>query len=178
GQTLRIIRGDLVAQRVDVLVNSDTFYLPMNDGVSAAIREAGGPEIVEQLTRQRPVRPGRAVVTSAGNLPARLLFHGAPVCFGEGQIVRPSRDLLAELMVSCFYHADSYEVRSIAFPLLATGGQGFPRGVCLDTMFQFLARMFLRGLTAVREARIVLYRWPEEDDEPRMDFISSRLYPP
>jgi serine/threonine protein kinase len=162
GQTLRIIRGDLVAQRVDALVSSDTCYLGMDDGVSAAIRAAGGPEIPQQLARQRPVRPGRAVVTSAGNLPARLVFHGVTVGYVEGQLVRASRDLLAEIMASCFYHADSYEVRSIAFPLLATGGQGFPRGVCLDTMFQFLARMFLRGLTSVREARIVLYRWPEE----------------
>jgi hypothetical protein len=34
---------------------------------------------------------------------------------------------------------------------------GFPRDVCLDVMFQFLARMFLRGLTTVTEARIVLF---------------------
>jgi O-acetyl-ADP-ribose deacetylase (regulator of RNase III) len=151
-----------VAQHVDALVNSDSCYLEMDDGVSAAIREAGGAEIMEQLTRQRPVRPGRAIVTSAGNLPARLVFHGVTLGYVEGQLVRASRDLIAEIMTSCFYHADSYEVRSIAFPLLATGGQGFPKSICLDAMFQFLARMFLRGLTSVREARIVLYRWPEE----------------
>jgi serine/threonine protein kinase len=169
GQTLRIIRGDLVAQQVDVLVSSDTFYLAMEDGVSAAIRQAGGPEIMEQLVRQRPVRPGRAVVTSSGSLLApRLVFHGVTVGFVNGQLVRASRDLIAEIMASCFYHADSYEVRSIAFPLLATGGQGFSRSICLDAMFQFLARMFLRGLTSVREARIVLYRWPEGTGEPRV----------
>lgn len=158
GQTLRIIRGDLVAQRVDVLVNSDTCYLEMDDGVSAAILASGGPEIKEQLTRQQPVRPGRAVVTSAGRLPARLVFHGVTAGRVEGRLVRASRDLIAEIMSSCFYHADSYEVHSIAFPLLATGAQGFPRSICLDAMFQFLARMFLRGLTSVTEARIVLYR--------------------
>jgi serine/threonine protein kinase len=158
GQALRIVRGDLIAQQVDVLVSSDTCHLQMEEGVSAALREAGGPEIMEQLTRQRPVRPGRAVVTSAGNLAARLVFHGVTDGLIEGRLVLASRDLIAEVMASCFYHADSYEVRSIAFPLLATGGQGLPRTVCLDAMFQFLARMFLRGLTSVREARIVLYR--------------------
>jgi hypothetical protein len=70
--------------------------------------------------------------------------------------VRPSRDLITEIMASCFYHADSHEVRSIAFPLLGTG-EGLPRDICLDTMFQFLARMFLRGLTSVRDARIIIY---------------------
>jgi O-acetyl-ADP-ribose deacetylase (regulator of RNase III) len=61
------------------------------------------------------------------------------------------------MMTSCFYHADSHDVHSIAFPLLGTGAQRFPRDICLDTMFQFLTRMFLRGLTSVREARIVLF---------------------
>jgi hypothetical protein len=29
--------------------------------------------------------------------------------------------------------------------------------VCLDTMFRFLARMLLHGLTSVREARIIIF---------------------
>jgi O-acetyl-ADP-ribose deacetylase (regulator of RNase III) len=60
-------------------------------------------------------------------------------------------------MASCFYHADSLLVRTIAFPLLGTGGAGYPEAVCLDTMFRFLARTLLRGLTSVREARLVIY---------------------
>jgi O-acetyl-ADP-ribose deacetylase (regulator of RNase III) len=128
----------------------------MDDGVSAAIREAGGPEIERQARSQPPLRPGRAAVTSGGNL-ARFIFHGVTVGFIEDKLVRPSRDLIAEIMASCFYHADTHMVVSIAFPLLGTGAQGFPMDVCLDTMFQFLARMFLRGLTSVRDARIILF---------------------
>jgi O-acetyl-ADP-ribose deacetylase (regulator of RNase III)/tRNA A-37 threonylcarbamoyl transferase component Bud32 len=161
GQTLRIIRGDLVKQRVDALVNSDTCDFDMDAGVSAAIRVVGGPEILDQLARQKPVRPGRAVVTTAGNLPARLVFHGGTAGSVGGRFVFVSRDLITEIMTSCFYHADSYEMRSIAFPLLGTGGMGFPREICLDTMFQFLARILLRGLTSIRDARIVIYRSPE-----------------
>jgi serine/threonine protein kinase len=157
GQVLRIRRGDIVAQRVEALVSSDTCYLEMNYGVSEAIRQAGGAVIQYEARSQTPVRPGRAVVTSGGNLPARLVFHGVTVGFIEAQFVRPSRDLIAEIMASCLYHADSHAVTSIAFPLLGTGAMGFPRDICLDTMFQFLARMFLRGLTSVREARIILF---------------------
>lgn len=157
GQVLRIRRGDIVGQKVDALVSSDTSFLGMDGGVSAAIREAAGPEIVEHVSRLRPVRPGRAAVTPAGKLSARLVLHGVTVGWVEGQVVHPSRDLIGEIMASCFYHADSHEVRSIAFPLLGTGAQGFPRDVCLDTTFQFLARTLLRGLTSVRDARIILW---------------------
>jgi O-acetyl-ADP-ribose deacetylase (regulator of RNase III) len=157
GRNLRIVRGDIVAQRVDALVSSDTSFLRMEWGVSEAIRVAAGEVVAQEAARQVPVRPGRALVTSAGRLPARLLFHGITVGYVKDQVVRPSRDLITEIMASCFYHADSHDVSSIAFPLLGTGAQRFPRDVCLDTMFHFLARTFLRGLTSVREARIVLF---------------------
>jgi serine/threonine protein kinase/O-acetyl-ADP-ribose deacetylase (regulator of RNase III) len=157
GQTLRIMRGDIVAQRVDAVVSSANSEMGMGWGVSAAIRDAAGESVAEEASRLAPVRPGRVLVTSAGRLPARLVFHGVMVGYVEGQVVRPSRDLIAEVMASCFYHADSHDVRSIAFPLLGTGVLRFPRGVCLDTMFQFLARALLRDLTPVREARIVLF---------------------
>jgi O-acetyl-ADP-ribose deacetylase (regulator of RNase III) len=157
GQILKIVRGDIVEQRVDALVSSDTSELGMDYGVSAAIRVAGGEEMAQEAMRQAPVRPGRALVTSGGKLPVRLVFHGVTVGVVKDQVVFPSRDLIAEIMASCFYHADSHDVRSIAFPLLGTGAMRFPRDVCLDTMVQFLARMFLRGLTSVREARIILF---------------------
>ena len=157
GQKLKLVRGDIVAQRVEAVVSSDTCHLEMNYGVSHAIRRAAGEAVATEALRQAPVRPGRAAVTSGGNLGARLVFHGVTVGLIGGALVRPSRDLLAEILASCFYHADTHEVKSIAFPMLGTGAQGFPRDICLDVMFQFLARMFLRGLTTVREARIVLF---------------------
>jgi O-acetyl-ADP-ribose deacetylase (regulator of RNase III) len=61
-------------------------------------------------------------------------------------------------MESCFYHADSLRLESLAFPLLATGAGGFPRDVCLDTMFRFLVQKLLRGLTSVSDVRLVLFR--------------------
>jgi serine/threonine protein kinase len=157
GQVLRIMRGDIVAQQVDALVSSDNGWLSMDYGVSQAIRRAAGPEVAAQAARLAPVRPGRTVVTSGGKLAARFVFHGVTMGKIEDQLVRPSRDLIAEIMASCFYHADTHGVHSLAFPLLGTGAQRFPRDICLDTMFQFLARMFLRGLTSVRDARIVLF---------------------
>jgi O-acetyl-ADP-ribose deacetylase (regulator of RNase III) len=97
------------------------------------------------------------VVTSAGALPARFVFHGITL---EGPVedrVCPSRDLISEILAACFYHADTLFVKTMAFPLLGTGTGGFSPEVCLDTMFRFLARMLLRGLTSVREVRIVLF---------------------
>jgi O-acetyl-ADP-ribose deacetylase (regulator of RNase III) len=157
GQTLRIVRGNIVNQRVDALVSSDNCYLEMSVNVSQAIRRAAGEAVAEQAARLAPVRAGRVAVTGAGDLPVRFVFHAVTVGYVQDQVVRPSRDLIVEILASCFYHADTHNVRSIAFPLVGTGAQRFPRDVCLDMTFGFLARMFLRGLTSVRDARIVLF---------------------
>jgi eukaryotic-like serine/threonine-protein kinase len=157
GRKVEILYGNIVHQAVDVIVSSDTADLTMDFGVSLAIRRAGGAVVVQESSRYGPVRPGRVVVTSAGDLKARYVFHGVTVGFSTSGLVVPSRDLIAEIMASCFYHADSLQLRTIAFPLLGTGAMAFSRRICLDTMFQSLARVFLHGLTSLEEARIVVF---------------------
>ncbi len=168
GRSLLVLAGNMVEQPVDAMVSSEDGHLTMGEtvpnarGVAAALRRAAGPGYVEEARRFVPVRPGRVVVTSAGALPARFVFHGITL---EGPVENracPSRDLISEILAACFYHADTLYARTLAFPLLGTGTGGFAPEVCLDTMFRFLARMLLRGLTTVREVRIVLYRGPPD----------------
>ena len=157
GRLLSVFHADLRDQAVEAFVSSDDEQLTMSGGVARALREGAGEGMVREAGRYPPVRPGRAVVTSAGDLPARFIFHGVTLTVGEGERVRPSRDLLAEILTSCFYHADALNVRSIALPLLGTGTGGFSREVCLDTLFRFLLRHLHHGVTAVEEARLVIF---------------------
>jgi serine/threonine protein kinase len=158
GRMLKILHGNIVQQEVDAIVSSNDEYLSMGGGVSAAIRNAAGSALIFGETRKYvPVRLGRVVVTSAGQMKARFVFHGVTLAFRDSDVLWPSRDLISEILHSCIYHADTLHVRSLALPLLGTGLGRIPPDVCLDTMFQFLARTFLRGLTSVREARIVLF---------------------
>ena len=121
----------------------------------AILAKAGGL-IREEAKRLVPVRQGRAVVTSAGNLPQRFIFHGVTMDYRGGNILAPSRDVIAEIVESCFYNAETLEVSKIAFPLLGTGAGGFPKDVGLDTMFRVLARILLRRPTCVREVTLVI----------------------
>ena len=157
GRVLRVARGDIVREQADALVTSDDEYLSMGGGVSQAILWAAGREIEKEAWRYVPVRPGRTVVTSGGKLKARFIFHGVTMGVTREKPLRPSRDLITEILTSCFYHADTLNVRSLALPLLGTGVGGFPEDVCLDTMFRYLARMLLRGVTSVQKVSILLF---------------------
>lgn len=156
-RVLTLNYGNIANQKVDAVVSSDDGWLSMGGGVSASLRSGAGPQLQEWAGRFTPVRAGRAIVTPAGNLPARFVFHGVTIDVMNKDWVLPSRDVIAEIMESCFYHADTLNLRSMAFPLLGSGAGYFPRDLCLDTMFRFLARKFLRGLTSVREVHLMLY---------------------
>lgn len=102
GQTLSIISGDLTKQPADALVSSDTFLLHMGAGVSLALEEAAGVDVHRELNAHRFARPGRVVITSAGNLNARFIFHGITAGLHGQQIVLASPDVIQEIMASCF----------------------------------------------------------------------------
>jgi serine/threonine protein kinase len=174
GRVLSVGFGNLAETRVDALVSSDDEYLSMGGavsfaaqaasgrlpqlyaGVAGALCRAAGPGYAEAAQRLAPVRHGRAVVTPAGTLPARFVFHAVTISLKNRLL--PSRDIIHELLDSCLYHADTLDVHSIAFPLLGTGTGMLSREVCLDTMVRHLLRKLASGLTSVRDARIVIYK--------------------
>ncbi|MBX2862526.1 MAG: macro domain-containing protein, partial [Leptolyngbyaceae cyanobacterium MAG.088] len=156
---LKILFGDLTEQTVDALVSSDDAMLTMNSGVSAALAEKAGGSFREDAQCFTPARAGRVVVTPAGDLPARFVFHGISIGMDGEYQQFPTRDVIAEIVDSCFYQAETLSIKSIAFPILGTGNGGFPRGVALDTMFRIIAHRLLRRITPIKEVRIVL--WPQ-----------------
>ncbi len=157
GRKLFVARGSIATQQVDAIVSSDDEMISMGGGVSRALKYAAGPTMEAEARKYVPVRAGRAVVTSAGKLSARFIFHGITLNYSKPGSARPSRDLILEILASCFYHADTLNVKTIAFPLLGTGAGGFPTDICLDATFHFLARTLSRGMTSVQEATIVIY---------------------
>jgi O-acetyl-ADP-ribose deacetylase (regulator of RNase III) len=160
GRRLHITYGDIALQEADAIVSSDNSRLTMSYGVSLAIRRIAGEQIVDEAQRFAPVRSGRVVVTSAGSLRARFVFHGVTIGWDEPDRLIPSRDLIQEIMKGCFYHAETFGVESLAFPLLGTGAAGFGRDMCLDTMFRYLARTLHHGLTPVKNATLVIFGRP------------------
>ncbi len=125
---LTLVRGDITRIEVDAVVNAANQHLAPGGGVSGAIHRAGGPSIAAEarvLVHQRgPLRPGEAVITGAGWLPARHVIHAVgPVWHGgtagEGETLRRAYQASIEV-------ADSSGLVSIAFPSLSTGIYGYP----------------------------------------------------
>ncbi|HET7929715.1 MAG TPA: O-acetyl-ADP-ribose deacetylase [Actinomycetota bacterium] len=123
------LEGDITNQDVDAIVNAANGSLMGGGGVDGAIHRAGGPAILAECKEiRRTTYPdglptGKAVATTAGDLPARWVIHTV------GPVYARESDPAA-LLASC--HAESLRVaddlgaRTVAFPAISTGVYGYP----------------------------------------------------
>ena len=81
--TLTLEFGDITSSKADVLVSSDDCYLTMGGGVSAAIQQAAGQSILLEVAKKIPAKLGDVVVTGAGSLSAKHVFHA--ITIGESE---------------------------------------------------------------------------------------------
>ncbi len=123
GVTLALMRGNIVEVQADAIVNAANSGLRGGGGVDGAIHRAGGPSIMEECRKIGGCPTGEAVVTPAGRLPAKYVFHAVgPIYSGSLDDQR----LLASAYQSCLNLAEKHQVKCIAFPSLSTGIYGYP----------------------------------------------------
>ena len=125
---IRVIQGDLTAQRVGAIVNAANEHLQHGGGVAAAIVEVGGRVIqVESdqwVAEHGPIGPGRAAITSAGSLPARHVIHVVGPRYQEGQ---DNETLLKQAVTASLDAAALIGSRTVALPAISAGVFGYPR---------------------------------------------------
>lgn len=139
-----VVRGDITKMEVDAIVNAANSSLMGGGGVDGAIHRAGGPMILEECRQvvlaQGTCKTGEAVITGAGNMPARFVIHTVGPIWHSGKHNEPS------LLANCYTNSLKLAVReylqTIAFPNISTGVYGYPKGeaaaIAIETVFDFL----------------------------------------
>ena len=154
---LRLLVGDITKVPADAIVNAANSGLAGGGGVDGAIHRAGGPSIMRELDGIRAkigrCPAGDAVATTAGDLPARWVFHAV------GPIYRGREDeaaLLASCYRTCLQMAEERELRSIGFPSISTGAYRYPMAEAAAIALDTVARHLERNDTKLRESIFVL----------------------
>lgn len=143
---ITVIRGDITQVQVDAIVNAANSSLLGGGGVDGAIHRAGGPAVLEAcrkiVAQQGNCRPGEAVITTAGNLPAKFVIHTVGPVWNGGR--RNENEVLANCYTNSLLLAVENKCRSLAFPAISTGVYRFPRNeaaaIAVQTVHAFLQK--------------------------------------
>ncbi|HJP64634.1 MAG TPA: O-acetyl-ADP-ribose deacetylase [Mucilaginibacter sp.] len=142
---IELARGDITKLEVDAIVNAANTSLLGGGGVDGAIHRAGGKAILEECIKIRDkqggCKVGEAVITTAGNMPAKYVIHTVGPVWSQSKT--SADELLANAYRNSLKLAIENQVKTIAFPNISTGIYHFPKDkaaeIAIDTVKGFLS---------------------------------------
>jgi O-acetyl-ADP-ribose deacetylase len=157
------VRGNLLEEPVDAIVNAANGHLAHGGGVAGIIARAAGPALQaesDRLARSHgPFSTGSAVATSAGSLPFKGVIHAVGPRFGEGD----EENKLVQALLSSWKCALDAGWASVSFPAVSSGIFAVPLDIC--------ARAYL---SAARQARLCNVRLCLRD-QPVIEAVLKEL---
>src|SRR5215470_5912025 len=153
---LELVTGDITRQTTDAIVNAANSQLAGGGGVDGAIHRAGGPSIMAEIRQRYPqgCPTGDAVITNAGQLPARYVIHAVGPIWHGGQ--RREAEQLARAYEKSLAVSVAHQCHSVAFPSLSTGAYGYPVALAAQTALSTVIA-FLREHQQPSCVRFVLF---------------------
>lgn len=167
---LAVMFADLLESPAEVLVSSDDYLLSMGGGVSAAIGAAAGSGLTIDAAKSTPRKLGDVVVTTAGALSARYVFHVVTI----GPITSlhepspPLEQVIGDATRHCLTLMLQLGVTSIAFPALGTGAARIPAATAAAGMVGVIAD-FLESRPEEMSVELRLHARPGVNER---DFIA------
>uniref|UniRef100_A0A673LIG0 Poly [ADP-ribose] polymerase n=1 Tax=Sinocyclocheilus rhinocerous TaxID=307959 RepID=A0A673LIG0_9TELE len=125
--TLEVSSGDITKEKTDAIVNSSNQTFSLKAGVSKAILDAAGVQVVQECSQivGSSNMQQTEIVTSAGRLPRGNIIH---------VIGRNSPSEIKDLVLSVLKLCESSQITSVAFPALGTGQGGANPADVADAM--------------------------------------------
>lgn len=129
-ERIELTQDDITSMKVDAVVNAANSSLMGGGGVDGAIHRAGGPAILKECKevrkQQGKLPTGEAVVTTAGEMPARKVIHTVGPVWSDHDEEENDR-LLSNCYRNSLRLAVENDLKTVAFPNISTGVYGFPK---------------------------------------------------
>lgn len=154
---IELVQGDITHQQVDAIVNAANSELEVGGGVDGAIHRKAGDSVHEETKARYPLGcpTGDAVVSSAGQLSAKYIFHAVGPIWRGGRNSEPGQ--LRSAYRRCLELAVSNQCHSLAFPAISTGICGFPVDLAAEVSLGETRSFLLSLAETALTVRFVLF---------------------
>ena len=151
---LKIKRRNVLKTNCDIIVNATDERYSGGGGMDRAVHLAAGSGMDEACAALKPLGVGEAVATDGFNLSCSHVIHVA------GPIWRGGGENEAALLRSCYINAlllaSALGAKSIAFPLVSSGTNGFPKEKVLHIATQAISD-YLCANTAEMDVELCVF---------------------
>lgn len=154
-KVIEIHSGDITDVFADVIVSSDDNHITMSGGVSRSISNAGGEELWNESRKFVPAQLGMAIVTSAGRLHAKYVFHAIVIDLDKW--IWPDERIIYSVTTSCLAEAERLNCHVLAMPALGTGTGGLFSETTAQAMISAILKE-LKHSIVLQKVIIVLNR--------------------
>ena len=138
----KIIRNDITKMPTEAIVNTANDRPTVGTGCDHAIYQAAGYDKLLAYRKEKigSVAEGEVFITPGFDLPAKYIIHAVSPLYIDGK--QGEEELLRSCYRKSLALAAENGIKSIAFPLISTGGFGYPKEegmrIAVDEIHAFL----------------------------------------
>lgn len=164
--TIKVAFGNILDSHVEVIVSSDDCNITMGGGVSTAIWQKEGTDAIRlDVKKKVPADIGDVVVSTAGTLPQKNIFHVITIGYNGLSHANLSEGIskddvhkyiIGHSIDKCFLLLHAMGLTSIAFPQIGAGVAGIPFKKVAEVMADAIGRN-LRKTNKAFNVEIYLY---------------------
>ncbi|XP_072517565.1 core histone macro-H2A.1 isoform X1 [Salminus brasiliensis] len=161
GQKLNLIHSEisnLAGFDVEGVINPTNADIDLKDDLGSALEKKGGKEFGEAVLELRkkngPLEVAGAVLTSGYGLPAKFVIH----CNSPGWGSDKCEELLDKTVKNCLALADEKKLKSVAFPSIGSGRNGFPKQTAAQLILKAISSYFVSTMSSsIKTVYFVLF---------------------
>ncbi|MEJ8768596.1 macro domain-containing protein [Prevotella sp. HCN-7019] len=174
---IKICFGDILKTKTEVIVSSDDCLLSRGGGISKCISIAAGESLQQDTKKKVPASLGDVVVTTAGNLPQKFVFHAITIdkkysicqyVLNQKQNNEVYQFIIKHSIRECFKLLAAHNIHSIAFPAIGAGAAGIPYEKVAQLMSEAISEVLL---ATNKHYEVEIYLYDRFEKMTELDFL-------
>ncbi|XP_070595319.1 core histone macro-H2A.1 isoform X2 [Erythrolamprus reginae] len=158
GQKLQVVQADIATIDSDAVVHPTNSDFYTGGEVGSTLEKRGGKEFLEAVVELRkkngPLDTAGAVVSSGHGLPAKFVIHCNSPSWGSDKC----EELLEKTVKNCLALADEKKLKSLAFPSIGSGRNGFPKQTAARLILKAISSYFVSTMSSsIKTVYFVLF---------------------